>query len=104
MTPILSRARASSPDLSGRTAIVTGASRGIGPAAAQALAAAGANVALTSCKQEAADEAAARIVGSAMAFLASDAASWVTGETLVIDGDQRLGEVVPYRNGATLGA
>ncbi|MGV9722438.1 hypothetical protein [Nocardia beijingensis] len=41
---------------------------------------------------------------SAIAFLASDAASWVTGETSVIDGDQRLGDVVPYRNGATLGA
>ncbi|MFR9774403.1 SDR family oxidoreductase [Nocardia sp. SC052] len=66
MTPIPSRDRASFLDLSGRTAIVTGASRGIGPAAAQALAAAGANVVLTSRKQEAADEAAARIVGSAI--------------------------------------
>src|SRR6202008_170506 len=53
-------------DLHGKTAIVTGASRGIGLAAAQALAAAGANVVLTSRKQDAADAAAAQIVGSAI--------------------------------------
>ena len=44
-----------STDLHGKTAIVTGASRGIGLAVAQALATAGANVVLTSRKQEAAD-------------------------------------------------
>jgi NAD(P)-dependent dehydrogenase (short-subunit alcohol dehydrogenase family) len=48
-------------DLNGRTALVTGASRGIGLATAHALAAAGANVVLTSRKQEAADEAAAQV-------------------------------------------
>ena len=48
-------------DLTGRTAIITGASRGIGLAIAQQLAAAGANVVLTARKQEAADEAAARV-------------------------------------------
>jgi NAD(P)-dependent dehydrogenase (short-subunit alcohol dehydrogenase family) len=56
----------SSPELHGKTAIITGASRGIGLAAAQALAAAGANVVLTSRKQDAADQAAAQIVGSAI--------------------------------------
>jgi NAD(P)-dependent dehydrogenase (short-subunit alcohol dehydrogenase family) len=48
-------------DLTGRTAIVTGASRGIGLAISQQLAAAGANVVLTARKQEAADAAAAEV-------------------------------------------
>jgi len=38
-------------------------------------------------------------VASAIAFLVSDAASWVTGETFVIDGGQRLGDARPFRNG-----
>lgn len=50
-----------SQDLTGRTAIITGASRGIGLSIAQQLAAAGANVVLTARKQEAADEAAAQV-------------------------------------------
>ncbi|WP_410874229.1 SDR family oxidoreductase [Nocardia sp. A7] len=53
-------------DLTGRTAIVTGASRGIGLAIAQELAAAGANVVLTARTQEAADAAAAKVVGTAI--------------------------------------
>jgi NAD(P)-dependent dehydrogenase (short-subunit alcohol dehydrogenase family) len=59
-----------STDLQGRTAIITGASRGIGLAAAQALASAGANVVLTSRKQDAADEAAAQIAGAAIGVAA----------------------------------
>ncbi|KUH94533.1 SDR family oxidoreductase [Mycobacterium sp. IS-3022] len=39
-------------------------------------------------------------VASAIAFLVSDAASWVTGETFVIDGGQRLGDARLFRNGA----
>ncbi|NUP15796.1 MAG: SDR family oxidoreductase [Streptomyces sp.] len=53
-------------DLTGRTAVVTGASRGIGLAIAQALVAAGANVVLTSRSQEAADAAAAQVGGTAV--------------------------------------
>ena len=48
-------------DLTGRTAIITGASRGIGLAISQQLAAAGANVVLTARKQEAAEAAAAQV-------------------------------------------
>ncbi len=59
-----------STDLHDKTAIITGASRGIGLAAAQALATAGANVVLTSRKQDAADEAAAQIAGSAIGVAA----------------------------------
>jgi NAD(P)-dependent dehydrogenase (short-subunit alcohol dehydrogenase family) len=48
-------------DLSGRVALVTGASRGIGEATAALLRQAGAQVVLCSRKQDAVDEAAARI-------------------------------------------
>lgn len=57
-------------DLSGRTAIITGASRGIGLAAAQAIAAAGGNVVLTSRQQESADAAAVEVGGAALGVAA----------------------------------
>ena len=59
-----------SPDLSGRTAIITGASRGIGLAIAERLAAAGANVVLTARKQESADAAAEQVGGGAIGVAA----------------------------------
>ena len=60
----------SSPELGGRTAIITGASRGIGLAIAQRLAADGANVVLTARKQDSADAAAAQVAGSAIGVAA----------------------------------
>ncbi len=57
-------------DLTGRTAVVTGASRGIGLAVAQQLAAAGANLVLTSRKQDSADAAAAQVDGNALGVAA----------------------------------
>ncbi|TLF73204.1 SDR family oxidoreductase [Nocardia cyriacigeorgica] len=57
-------------DLSGRTAVITGASRGIGLAAAQAIAAAGGNVVLTSRSQDSADAAAAEVGGNAVGVAA----------------------------------
>jgi NAD(P)-dependent dehydrogenase (short-subunit alcohol dehydrogenase family) len=57
-------------ELDGRTAIVTGASRGIGLAISRALVAAGAEVILTARTQEAADAAAAEIGAGATGFAA----------------------------------
>jgi NAD(P)-dependent dehydrogenase (short-subunit alcohol dehydrogenase family) len=57
-------------DLTCRTAIITGASRGIGLAVAQRLSEAGANVVLTSRKQENADAAAAQVGGNALGVAA----------------------------------
>jgi NAD(P)-dependent dehydrogenase (short-subunit alcohol dehydrogenase family) len=39
-------------------------------------------------------------VAAAFVFLASEAAAWTTGETLVIDGGLRLGDARPYRQEA----
>jgi NAD(P)-dependent dehydrogenase (short-subunit alcohol dehydrogenase family) len=60
----------STPNLNGRTAIITGGSRGIGLAIAQRLAHEGANIVLTSRKQESADEAAEQIGGNAIGVAA----------------------------------
>ena len=57
-------------DLNGRTAVVVGASRGIGLAIATRLAEAGADVVLTSRKQEAAEQAAAQVGGTALGVAA----------------------------------
>jgi NAD(P)-dependent dehydrogenase (short-subunit alcohol dehydrogenase family) len=56
--------------LTGKTAIITGASRGIGLAIAQRLAADGANVVLTARKQDSADAAAAQVDGNAIGVAA----------------------------------
>jgi NAD(P)-dependent dehydrogenase (short-subunit alcohol dehydrogenase family) len=66
----------SSFDLTGRVAIITGSSRGIGAATAWKLAAQGAKVVISSRKQDACDELAARIntqhgAGTAIAVAAS---------------------------------
>jgi NAD(P)-dependent dehydrogenase (short-subunit alcohol dehydrogenase family) len=58
-------------DLTGRTALVTGASKGIGRATAAALAGAGASVMLSSRKPDALDEAAAAIEGETATFAAN---------------------------------
>jgi NAD(P)-dependent dehydrogenase (short-subunit alcohol dehydrogenase family) len=55
---------------SGRTALITGGSRGIGLAIAQRLAEGGANIVLTSRKQDAADAAAQQVGGNAIGVAA----------------------------------
>jgi NAD(P)-dependent dehydrogenase (short-subunit alcohol dehydrogenase family) len=62
-------------DLTGKTAIVTGSSRGIGLAIAQALADRGANVVISSRKQEACDAAAEQINARGRGKAAAIAAS-----------------------------
>jgi NAD(P)-dependent dehydrogenase (short-subunit alcohol dehydrogenase family) len=57
-------------DFDGRTAIITGGSRGIGLAIAQRLAQGGANIVLTSRKQESADAAAEQVGGNAIGVAA----------------------------------
>jgi NAD(P)-dependent dehydrogenase (short-subunit alcohol dehydrogenase family) len=57
-------------DFTGRTAIITGGSRGIGLATAQRLAHGGANIVLTSRKQDSADAAAEQVGGTAIGVAA----------------------------------
>jgi NAD(P)-dependent dehydrogenase (short-subunit alcohol dehydrogenase family) len=75
-----------SPDLSGRTAIITGGSRGIGLAIGERLAAAGVSVVVTSRKQDSADAAAEHIgrgaIGVAAHAVDEDAAKHCVELTL----------------------
>ena len=74
-------------DLSGRTALVTGSTRGLGLALARALAGAGARVAINGRSAEAAEARAAEIEGAVAAPFD------VTDEDAVAAGIERLGQV-----------
>ena len=79
--------------LSGKVVIVTGASRGIGAAAAEALAAAGAAVMLTARDGTLAAKVAGKIeaAGGKAAALACDVADYAAVEALVAATTQRFG-------------
>lgn len=89
--------------LGGQTALVTGASRGIGRGIALAMASAGADIVVNHHPGESAEEVAGEIrkrgrrvlacgadVGKAAAWLASDDADYITGTTLYVDGGMLL--------------
>lgn len=76
--------------LAGRTALVTGASRGIGAAVARALASAGARVALVS-RSRAALEAIAATLPHAPVVLAEDLAQAPAAATLAVAAQEALG-------------
>jgi len=86
-------------DLSGRTAIVTGASRGIGLAIAHALAGAGAQVVLTSRHREAADTA-AREVGRGAVGMQAHVTDEAAAEACVRTTLERFGSVNVLVNNA----
>src|SRR6478672_7146875 len=80
-------------DLNGRTAIVTGASRGIGLAIAQALAHAGANVVVTSRYQEAADLAADSVADGKGVGFGAHAVDESASEACVAFAIERFGSL-----------
>jgi NAD(P)-dependent dehydrogenase (short-subunit alcohol dehydrogenase family) len=80
-------------DLSGRTAIVTGASRGIGLAIARSLIDAGASVVLTARTQEAADEAATSLGSDRAVGIAAHAAHEDEAQACVDQTIERFGSL-----------
>ncbi|MEM8618993.1 MAG: SDR family oxidoreductase [Actinomycetota bacterium] len=90
--------------LAGQTALVTGASKGIGKAIAQSYAAAGANVMLSSRKQDQLEAAAAEMTGGAgdVDVIAANAGDDGAGERVVAATIERFGGLdVLVNNAAT---
>ena len=88
-------------DLSGRTALVTGSTRGIGRAIAEALAGAGARVAVVGRDQAKAAEAAAAIGGGAQGF-AADVGDPASITALVENVEKAFGQIDILVNNAGL--
>ncbi len=90
------------PDLTGQVVIVTGASRGIGAASAEALASAGAAVMLTARDQEQMAGVAHRIAkaGGRAESVVCDVADWASVESLVAETMRRLGPATALVNNA----
>lgn len=79
-------------DLTGKTALITGASRGIGSAAARAFAEAGARVALTARSGAALEELAAELGDAALA-LPCDVSDYAAVERAVAQTTERFGGI-----------
>ena len=95
-------------DLTGKTALVTGGSRGLGLQIAEALGEAGARVLLTSRKASDLEESAAQLQSKGIdtRWIAADASQPAEIERVAADAMQRLGQVHILVNnaGATWGA
>jgi 3-oxoacyl-[acyl-carrier protein] reductase len=88
-------------DLSGKKALVTGASGGLGGAIARALHGQGAHVALSGTKVSALEELAAAL-GERVHVLPADLADPATGDKLIADADRAMGQVDILVNNAGL--
>jgi 2-deoxy-D-gluconate 3-dehydrogenase len=80
-------------DLTGRVALVTGTSRGLGAAMAKALASAGADVAVHDREQPCATEQALRAIGVRTACLAADLSDRGSADRLIADTISRMGRI-----------
>lgn len=90
-------------DMTGKTAVITGASRGIGEATARAFAAAGANVVLLARSGDAIGKIAREIGDKALA-VTCDVASWSQVKSAVDQAAYRFGQIdVMVNNAAVLG-
>jgi 3-oxoacyl-[acyl-carrier protein] reductase len=88
------------PELDGQLVIVTGSSRGIGFAIAEALAVAGARVAVTARSEEGASSAAAALGGAGGQGFACDVAQSEQCRTLVAQVEDSMGPVTGLINNA----
>ena len=88
--------------LDGKTALVTGASKGIGRAIAAAFAEAGADVLISSRKQDALDEAAATMKGGRVETFAANAGDPEAAQACIDAAVERLGGIdILVNNAAT---